>query len=108
MQEIWHTAIENKVILAGPFNFTAIIRMIRQSYTTFNYQKNITGIINLVKEFEKQFNQYNQEFEKIGKNIDTLSKQYQMVNTTRTNQLTKVVDKIKLNEGIEQPTLLAK
>lgn len=101
MQEIWQTAITNKVILAGPFNFTAIIRMIRQSYTTFNYQKNITGIINLVKEFEKQFALYNVEFEKIGKNIETLSKQYQTVNTTRSNQLTKVVEKIKLSDAGE-------
>ncbi len=99
MNDIWRTAMENKVIFAGPFNFTAILRMIRQAYTNFKYQKDVIKIINLIKQFEDEFEKYNKEFEKIGERIESLSKQYNTVNTTRTNQLLKAIDKVKLNEG---------
>lgn len=98
MNDIWKTAMENKVIFAGPFNFTAILRMIRQAYTNFKYQKDITKIINLIKQFEEEFGKYNKEFEKIGERIESLTKQYNTVNTTRTNQLLKTIDKVRLND----------
>ncbi len=103
MNEIWSEAMRKKVILAGPFSFTAILRMVRQAYDNFRYQENIYQIITQIKEFEKQFNKYNEEFEKIGSRIDSLTKQYRKVETTRTNQLVRSIDKIQL----DQPRKLA-
>ncbi len=97
MPEVWHEAIRRKVVFCGPFSFTAILRMIRQSYDNFHYQKNILQIINLIHQFGKEFDKYNTEFVKIGSKIDSLSRQYNLVNTTRTNQLLRVVDKIKID-----------
>lgn len=98
MNEIWSEAMKKKVILAGPFSFTAILRMIRQAYDNFRYQENIYQIIAQIKEFEKQFNKYNEEFEKIGSRIESLTKQYRRVETTRTNQLVRAIDKIQLDQ----------
>ena len=49
-----------------------------------------------VAEDPEEFDKYNTEFEKIGSRIDAVSSQYDKVNTTRTRQLLKVVDKISL------------
>lgn len=107
MSEVWGEAMKQKVIFAGPFNFTAILRLIRQSYSNFKYQKNIHKIITFIKTFEEEFKKYNEEFEKIGIRINALSEQYDKVNSTRTNQLIRTVDKIKLEEPstelIEEP-----
>lgn len=99
MNDLWIEAMKQKVVLAGPFSFTAILRLVRQAYDNFRYQKNVQKIIGYIKNFEVEFLKYNEEFVKIGERIESLSKQYDAVNSTRTNQLTKSIDKIKLEDS---------
>ncbi|OGK62139.1 hypothetical protein A2334_04765 [Candidatus Roizmanbacteria bacterium RIFOXYB2_FULL_38_10] len=108
MSDVWVEAMRQKVILAGPFTFTAILRMVSQAYQNFKYQKNVQKIIGHIKMFVQEFDKYNEEFDKIGERIDSLTKQYNVVKTTRSNQLMKTAEKVKLEEGdktIEQPLL---
>ena len=99
MNDIWIDAMHRKVVLAGPFSFTAILRMVRQAYSNFRVQENIHEIVSYIKQFEKQFDLYNIEFDKIGSQITTLTNTYQKVESTRTRQLTRLVEKIKLGSG---------
>lgn len=101
MNEVWTDALKQKVIFAGPLNFTAILRLIRQAHSNFKYQKNIHKIIKLINEFLGEFTKYNIEFEKIGERIASLSKQYNEVDLTRTKKLVGTVDKIKSEEPEE-------
>ncbi len=94
------------MIFAGPFSFTAILRLIRQSYDNFKYQKNVRNIITYIQLFEEEFTKYNEEFEKIGDRIVSLTDQYNKVDSTRTKQLLKTVDKIRLEEPEHTPTPL--
>lgn len=96
MIDVWESAMKQKVIFAGPFSFTAILRMVLQAYDNFRYQKNVQSIIGHIRNFEQEFDKYNQEFTKVGQRIDSLSRQYNQVNLTRTNKLLRVVDKIKI------------
>lgn len=105
MNSVWLEAMKQKVVFAGPFSFTAILRLIRQAYENFKYQKNVQKIIGHIKTFEVEFGKYNEEFSKIGERIESLTKQYNLVNTTRTNQLVKTVEKVKLEEGDKQEVL---
>jgi len=105
MNNLWSEAMRQKVVFAGPFSFTAILRLIRQAYENFKYQKNVQKIITYIKTFENEFQKYNEEFIKIGDRISSLSNQYNLVNTTRTNQLTRTIDKIKLED--KEPEKLA-
>ncbi len=99
LNDVWKEAMEKKVVLAGPFSFTAILRMVRQAYQNFSYQKNIRQVIGHVQSFEKEFEKFQEEFYKVGDKIKSLDGQYQKVSTTRVNQLTKRVDKIKLDSS---------
>lgn len=105
MQDVWKEAMEKKVILTGPFNFSAVLRLIRQSYTNFKYQNNVREIIKEIKNFENEFRKYNESFDKIGERIQSLSKQYDETGTTRTRQLFKVIDKIRIEEGQSENAL---
>lgn len=105
MPEVWEEAMQKKVVLAGPFSFTAILRMVRQAYDNFRYQKNVQSIIGHIHLFEKEFAKYNEEFEKIGGRIDSLSKQYNEVSSTRTSKLLRVIDKIKIEDASTQKEL---
>ncbi len=97
LNDVWKEAMEKKVVLAGPFSFTAILRMVRQAYQNFSYQKNIRQVIGHVQSFEKEFEKFQEEFLKVGERIKSLDSQYQKVSTTRVNQLGKRVDMIKLD-----------
>ncbi|MCX7881537.1 MAG: DNA recombination protein RmuC [Patescibacteria group bacterium] len=108
MNEVWAEAMRQKVVLAGPFSFTAILRLVKQAYDNFRYQKNIQKIIGYIKAFEIEFKKYNEEFLKIGERIESLTKQYHIVNTTRTNQLVRSIEKIKLEPADEKLMLLEK
>ncbi len=99
MPDVVESAMQNRVVLAGPFSFTAILRMIRQSYENFRVQSNIYNIIAHVKAFEKEFGVFSEAFLKIGDRIDALDKQYDTVSTTRFKQLEKRMDKVK-QEGL--------
>ncbi len=105
LNDVWIEGMEKKVILAGPFSFTALLRMVRQSYENFSYQKNIRQVISHVQSFEKEFVKFNEEFVKIGERIKSLDKQYTNVSGTRMNQLVKRVDMIKLDEEKENKLL---
>ncbi len=91
-------AFNKKIVFAGPFSFTAILRMVRTAYDNFRFQKNIQGIITQVKIFGTEFTKFNEEFNKIGDRLDSLHKQYNEVSQTRTNKLQKVVDKIQIED----------
>lgn len=102
LNDVWAEAMEKKVILAGPFSFTAILRMVKQAYQNFSYQKNIRQVIGHVQTFEKEFEKFQEEFLKVGDRIKSLDKQYNAVSSTRVNQLTKRVDMIKLDASQEE------
>lgn len=103
LYDVWNDAMKNKVVMAGPFSFTAILRMIYQSYKNFKYQENMIEIIKSVKQFEVEFEKFIAEFEKLGERVQSLSNQYQTVASTRTKKLISVVDKIKSEEILESP-----
>ena len=109
MPELSQEAMASKIVFAGPFSFTAILRMVKQSYENFRVQKNIYSIIGHVRAFEKEFDIFSDSFYKIGEKIDGLQKQYDTVSTTRFNQLIRRVDKVKqegqIAEGEDIPQL---
>ena len=100
MNGVWQEAMSRKVVLAGPFSFTAILRMVRQAYDNFRYQENIHEMVAHIKEFEKQFDLYSEEFDKLGRTLTTAVDTYGKVESTRTRQLTKIVDKIKSESSL--------
>jgi DNA recombination protein RmuC len=104
MNDTWEEGMQKKVIMAGPFNFTAILRLVKQAYDNFKIQANAQKIIGYIRSFEKEFGKYNEEFEKLGGKISQLNNQYEVVNTTRTRQLLRTVDKIKLEDGSQDVT----
>jgi DNA recombination protein RmuC len=109
MPELSQAAMASKIVFAGPFSFTAILRMVKQSYENFRVQKNIYNIIGHVRAFEKEFTNFSDSFYKIGEKIDGLQKQYDTVSTTRFNQLVKRVERVKqegqIEEGEDAPQL---
>lgn len=108
LSEVWNEAIKKKVILAGPFSFTAILRMVYQSYKNFKYQENLYEIIKLIKSFELEYNKFSLELDKLGDRLMSAANQYQVVATTRSKKLTGIVEKIRGEEMLPEPEVKTK
>ncbi len=107
LNDVWQEAMEKKVIFAGPFTFTALLRIIKQAYDNFTLQSNIAQVVTNVRMLEKEFVKFSDEFEKVGDRIESLNKQYESVSRTRVNQMTKIMDKVQLeDEKVSEPKLL--
>jgi len=94
LHDVWNDAMKNKVIMAGPFSFTAILRMIFQSYKNFTYQENLIDIIKLIRVFEDEYKKFSESLDTLGSRLESVTKQYQQVSVTRAKKLSGVVEKI--------------
>jgi DNA recombination protein RmuC len=102
MNDVWEEAMQKKVIFAGPFSFTAILRMVKQAYTNFRYQENLQHIIGLIQKFDSEYSKFSEEVNKLGERIASTGRQFDVVANTRNRALTTVVDKIKSQNIIDE------
>jgi DNA recombination protein RmuC len=110
LNDVWEEAMGKKVVLAGPYSFIALLRLVKQAHSNFRMQSNIHNVIQLVQKFRQEYDKYSEEFEKVGDRIEAASKQYQVVSSTRNRQLTRIVDQIDnqqvLDTAVEPKKLL--
>ena len=107
LQEIWEEAMAKKVMLCGPFSFTAILRMVKQAYSNFRYQENLHQVIGLIQKFEGEYEKFSESLDTLGDRLDSAKKQFDMVSKTRTNVLQKVMNQIQ-NQDILPATVVTK
>lgn len=92
---IMDEALKQKVILCSPFTLYAVLAVIRQAVENFNLEKTASEILKLLGDFYKQWNAYTEKFEAMGDKLDSAKKEYDMLVTTRTNQLERPLRKIE-------------
>lgn len=90
-----------KVVLAGPFGFTAVLRLVLQAYKNFGYEKNLQEIFGLVSKFQEEYNKFGEHMQRLGNQLSTTQKTFHEVEGTRSRQLTKVVDQISSKSQLE-------
>lgn len=85
---------ERRVILAGPFGFTAVLRLVLQAHKNFHHEKGLIQILGLISKFQEEYEKFGESVEKLGRQIDTVKSTYLEVEGTRSRQLTRVVKQI--------------
>lgn len=88
-------ALRNKVILCSPITLYAILAVIRQAVDNFNLEKTAAQIMSLLGAFNKQWNNFVNSMERMGKRIDDAQKEYYSLTSTRRNQLERSLRKIE-------------
>ncbi len=92
-------ANERKVILAGPFGFTAVLRLVLQAHKNFHHEKSLMQILGLIAKFQEEYEKFGGSLEKLGKQLETTKDTYIEIEGTRARQLTKVVRQISEHSG---------
>lgn len=88
-------ALQQKVVLASPLTLYAMLAVVRQAAQSANLMKTADEVLNLLAHFNKQWQKYNEEVDRLGRQIETVSKQFREVTGARTNMLQKPLDKIE-------------
>ena len=98
--DVWDEAIKKKVVMAGPFSFTAILRMVQQAYDNFKYQKNIHEIVAHIKTFEQEYVKFSDAVNTLGSRLESTTKAFSEVAITRDKKLSGIVERIKMDENL--------
>ena len=99
---IWEEAMRQKVVLAGPYSFVALLRLVKQAHSNFRMQSNIHQIIGLVQKFRAEYDKFSESLDTLGDRLDSTSKQFQVVSSTRARQLGRVMDQIDRRGVLEE------
>jgi DNA recombination protein RmuC len=94
LPDISRYASERKVVLAGPFGFTAVLRMILQAHKNFHHEKSLMQILGLISKFQEEYEKFGDSMDRLGRQLDTAQKTFIEVEGTRSRQLTRVVEQI--------------
>jgi DNA recombination protein RmuC len=94
LPDINQYASERKVVLAGPFGFTAVLRMVLQAHRNFHHEKSLMQILGLIAKFQEEYEKFGDSMERLGRQLDTAQKTFMEVEGTRSRQLTRVVEQI--------------
>jgi DNA recombination protein RmuC len=87
--------IAQHVICCSPITLFAILAVIRQAVDSFSLEQTSNEILSLFGAFMKQWEEFLRKLESMGKHIDDLHKEFEVLTTTRRRQLEKPLRKIE-------------
>jgi len=87
--------IKNKVVFCSPITLFAVLAVIRQAVDNFALEKTSKEILSLLGTFNKQWRQFLEKLELVGKRIGDAQKEYEVLTTTRRRQLERPLNKIE-------------
>jgi DNA recombination protein RmuC len=87
-------ALKNRVIFCSPITLFAVLAVIRQAVDNFALEKTSNEILSLLGVFKKQWDEFTGKLEVLGKRIDDVQREYELITTTRRRQLERPLQKI--------------
>jgi len=107
--ELVDYALKNHVLLCSPLTLYAVLSLIHQAARNFTMNERASEVMSLVDQFRIQWGKYVEQMDKLGRRIDGLSSDFQVLVNTRTRGLEKPLDKIEnisLSTSDNTPELL--
>ena len=92
--DLMDDSLQRKVVLAGPLTLYAMLAVIRQSAERAVLMKQAGEVLDVLTEFGKEWDKYNEEVKKLGDRIRLAADQFETVSGARTRQLQRQLDKI--------------
>ncbi|MCU0311310.1 MAG: DNA recombination protein RmuC [Acidimicrobiales bacterium] len=103
-------AIGQKVVICSPSTLFAVLAVVRQAVEQFRLERTSDEILACLASFEKEWTRYAEAFAKLGSQLATVSKTYDHLAGTRTNQLERTlqhVDRLRTERGLDAVVALA-
>src|SRR4051795_2195199 len=88
-------ALARKVVLCSPSTLFAVLAVIRQAAETFRLQQRSREIIALLGGFAKQWAAFTEHMDRVGRRVDALQKDYDVMAGVRRRQLERQLDRVE-------------
>lgn len=95
MPGIVDMAIGKRVLLVSPFTFLIVARTVMESYRNFMIGDKLKEVVKYIDEFVVEWDKFKGSFEKYGRSLDTLQKDYEELTGTRVRVMEKKVGKVQ-------------
>jgi len=86
--------IKNRVVFCSPITLYAVLAVIRQAVENFSLERTSNEILALLGTFRKNWHDFLNKLELLGKRITDVQREYESLTTTRRRQLEKPLKKI--------------
>ena len=82
-------ALSKKVVFCSPLTLYAMLSIIDRASKDFIREKRAEDILKVLRQFQIQWHKFNEVLEKMGRRLEDSVKEFQILKTTRKNQLEK-------------------
>jgi DNA recombination protein RmuC len=97
----------NKVVFCSPLTRFAVLAVIRQAVDNFTLEKTSNEILSLLGRFRKEWENFVDKMDTLGKRIDSTRKEYENLTGVRRRQLERPLqrlEEIRATKGLpEEP-----
>lgn len=88
-------AVSKRVLIVSPFTFLIVARTIMESYRNFMIGDKLKEVVKYVDEFVSEWDKFKSSFQKYGKTLSTLQKDYESLSGTRVRVMEKKITKVQ-------------
>lgn len=88
-------AISRRVLLVSPFTFLIVARTVMESYRNFMIGDKLKEVVKYIDDFVSEWSKFKGSFDKYGKTLDTLQRDYEELSGTRVRVMEKKVGKVQ-------------
>ncbi len=93
-RSILDDALRNKVVFCSPLTLYAVLAVIRQAVDNFRLEQASKEILGLLQGFERQWDKFVDQMDKVGRGLETAGKAFGELEGTRRRMLERQLDKI--------------
>jgi DNA recombination protein RmuC len=93
--EIYDYSLENKVVLCSPWTLYPILSIIRLAVDNFILEKNTKSLVELLRDFDKQWGSFNDCLKKMGNSLENTQKEFDQLVGVRQRKLGKVLNDLE-------------
>lgn len=105
-RDLLDKALAQRVVLCSPSTLFAVLAVVRQAMRNFRFERTSDEILGCLVRFNKQWDKFADQLDKVGKHLGTLTSSYEELTGTRRRQLEKELDRIEaLQSRSEDETL---
>lgn len=87
-------ALQHRIVICSPLTLFAVLRVVRQSVDNFRLERTANEILELLGQFEQQWDKFGAKLDKLGRSFAGAHKDLDELMTTRTRGLQRPLDKI--------------
>jgi DNA recombination protein RmuC len=93
-RSILDDALRDKVVFCSPLTLFAVLAVIRQAVDNFQLSRTSHQILELLQGFEKQWDRFVDQMDKVGRNLKTAANAFDELEGTRRRGVERELEKI--------------